>query len=124
MTNHVLYSYRGSWVANGLSTPWESAWRLIGDNGTVTWDGEQTFRAQVVAEKKGRVHSTRNVDVPLDPAALPLTGHAGCIDEFIQCILTGRTPQTVCTDNIKSLAMVHAAIAAADQGQRVACEDR
>jgi predicted dehydrogenase len=122
MTNHVVYCYRGNWVAAGLSTSWESAWRIVGDKGAVTWDGGKTFQAQVVAEKSGFFFKTQDVQVPYDPAALSLAGHAGCIDEFIRCVLTGGTPQTVCTDNIKSLAMVHGAIAGAAQGRRITCD--
>ena len=47
-------------------------------------------------------------------------GHAGLIDEFVDCVRRGRTPETVCTDNIKSLAMVFAAIESAKRGRRVA----
>jgi predicted dehydrogenase len=49
-------------------------------------------------------------------------GHAGCIDDFLDCIRTGRTPQTNCRDNIKSLAMVHGAIESAQRGQKVTIE--
>jgi uncharacterized repeat protein (TIGR01451 family) len=37
MTTQVVFSYRGSWCANGQQTSWESAWRIIGDKGTVTF---------------------------------------------------------------------------------------
>ena len=41
------------------------------------------------------------------------------IEEFVRCVRTGETPETVCTDNIKSLAMVFAAIESAETGKRV-----
>lgn len=121
MTGGVVYDYRGSWVAEGLNTSWESAWRIAGESGSVTWDGGELFRAQAVAEKTGFVYKTKDIAVPFDRAALTYTNHAGCIDEFIRCVLAGGTPQTVCTDNIKSLAMVHGAVAAANEGRRVDC---
>jgi len=37
-------------------------------------------------------------------------GHKGIIHEFVECVKTGGTPETICTDNIKSLAMVFGAI--------------
>ena len=46
-------------------------------------------------------------------------GHAGVIRDFVDCIRSGGTPQTTASDNIKSLAMVFAAIASAEQHQRV-----
>jgi hypothetical protein len=34
-------------------------------------------------------------------------------------VRTGKKPETICTDNIKSLAMVFAAIESAETGKRV-----
>jgi predicted dehydrogenase len=47
------------------------------------------------------------------------TGHAGVIREFLDCVRSGGVPQTAADDNIKSLAMVFAAITSAEQKQRV-----
>ena len=40
-------------------------------------------------------------------------GHEGLIRDFVDCLRTGRTPETICTNNIKSLAMVFGAIESA-----------
>ena len=53
------------------------------------------------------------------PAELEFTGHAGVIREFLDCLEKGTEPQTVCTDNIKSLAMVHAAVESAETGKKI-----
>ena len=47
-------------------------------------------------------------------------GHAGVICEFVQAVQTGTIPETVASDNIKSLAMVFGAIESAELGQPVA----
>jgi predicted dehydrogenase len=39
--------------------------------------------------------------------------HASLIREFLDCLKTGETPETICNDNIKSLALVFAAIESA-----------
>ncbi len=39
--------------------------------------------------------------------------------EFLGCVRSGKKPQTVCTDNIKSLAMVFGAIESAEKGKKV-----
>ncbi|MCC6579140.1 MAG: Gfo/Idh/MocA family oxidoreductase [Phycisphaeraceae bacterium] len=122
MNHDTVYCYRGSWCSEGMNTTWECAWRFIGDKGTMTWDGGETFHAQIVTEEPGFSRKTTDLAVPFDREAVKHQGHAGCIDEFIRCVLEERTPQTVCTDNIQSLSMVHGAIAAAAQGRRVACE--
>jgi predicted dehydrogenase len=46
-------------------------------------------------------------------------GHTGCIRNFIECVRTGQLPETICTENIKSLAMVFGAIESAQSGQRI-----
>ena len=38
---------------------------------------------------------------------------------FVDCLREGRTPETICTDNIKSLAMVFSAIESAEKGRTV-----
>ena len=122
MSHDLVYSYRGSWCAEGLDTSWEAAWRVIGDKGTATWDGAATFRAQEVTGTDGFIRSKTDRDVPYNPDALRRSGHAGCIDEFLDAVRTGNTPQTICTDNIKSLSMVYAAVESATVGKKVKCE--
>ncbi len=46
-------------------------------------------------------------------------GHASLIEEFVACVREGGTPNTICTDNIKSLAMVFGAIESAETGRRI-----
>jgi hypothetical protein len=58
------------------------------------------------------------LEVPV-PAAPALTLHAACIHNFLDCVRTGRTPETICTENVKSLAMVFGAIESAESGTRV-----
>jgi predicted dehydrogenase len=49
-------------------------------------------------------------------------GHAGLIADFIECIRSGRTPETIGSDNIKSLAMVFGAIESAEAGLPVSIQ--
>jgi predicted dehydrogenase len=118
MTQGIVYTYRGSWCAEGLNTPWNSEWRVIGENGSVVWDGKDGFRAQVVAETGGFHSKWRDIEVPA-PDDIKVDGHAGLIEDFCRCLETGATPETVCTDNIKSLAMVLGAVESAEGGELV-----
>jgi predicted dehydrogenase len=113
MTNGLVYTYRGSWCAGGLPTTWESDWRIIGQRGSVKWDGGENVQAQVVSETGGFFSPYQDVDVPPYDATGKIGGHFGLIQEFISCVKTGATPETICTDNIKSLAMVFGAIESA-----------
>lgn len=113
MSNGLVYTYRGSWCAEGLRTTWESDWRLIGQHGSALWSGDDKIRAQVVT-KTGDFFSTfADVDIPADPGINKINGHTSLIRDFVECVRTGMTPETICTDNIKSLAMVFGAIESA-----------
>lgn len=119
MTGGIVYTYRGSWCAEGLNTTWECDWRVIGEKGSVKWDGGNNFQAQVVAERGGFFSKWRDSEIPpYDPGG-KVGGHEGLIKEFIQCVKTGKTPETICTDNIKSLAMVFGAIESAEKKKSV-----
>jgi len=118
-SDDVVFTYRGSWAAEGANTSWESAWRFIGTRGTLLWDGGDSFEAKVVANDTGFLRELAPVDVP-DPADLRQThGHASVIAEFLDAIATGRAPETASNDNIKSLAMVFGAIESARARKRV-----
>lgn len=119
MSEGVLFTYRGSWCAEGLRTTWESDWRIVGTEGSVRWDGGEGFAAEVV-ETRGEFFSKMQ-PVAVPPLALDarIGGHAGAIREFVDCVRTGATPETIAADNIKSLAMVFGAIESAGGKTRV-----
>lgn len=119
MTGGVVFTYRGSWCAEGLNTAWESQWRALGSNGSAIWDGADGFRAEAVEERQG--FRSRMREVPVTISETDKSGaHAGCIRDFVACVREGRIPETICTDNIRSLAMVFAAIRSAQLRRRVA----
>ncbi|NLC57025.1 MAG: Gfo/Idh/MocA family oxidoreductase [Armatimonadetes bacterium] len=122
MTGGIVYSYRGSWCAEGLNTSWESDWRVIGTRGSVRWDGQELFQAEEVIGQEGFLRERRAVEIPEHDPGEKVGGHAGLLREFIRCVQSGETPETNCTDNIKSLAMVFGAIESARQGRRVVIE--
>jgi predicted dehydrogenase len=123
MANGVRLTYRGSWVAQGATTPWEASWRVIGTGGTALWDGaESVMLHRMEAPQPGEKHATMRPAEPAPPAPkLAHEAHGGCIDDMIAAVRGGRPAATRGEDNVLSLAMVHAAIRSADrQGARVA----
>jgi predicted dehydrogenase len=118
MSGGAVYTYRGSWCAEGLNTSWECDWRISGTRGSILWDGGDGVRAQVVAGDQGFLRPMRDL-VPHLPTGTQPSGHAACIADFIRCLREGRPPETICTDNIKSLAMVLGAIESAETGRRI-----
>jgi predicted dehydrogenase len=120
MSNGIVYCYRGSWCAEGLRTTWESDWRVIGQKGTVRWPGDATMEAEVVTGDEGFFRPTTMPEIPPAPESARVGGHAGIIREFVDCVRTGQQPETIASDNIKSLAMVFGAIESARKGKPVA----
>ncbi|MEI6084951.1 MAG: Gfo/Idh/MocA family oxidoreductase [Verrucomicrobiota bacterium] len=119
MANGLMYTYRGSWCAEGLNTSWECDWRIVGTKGSAKWNGGDGFQAEVVTKAGNFTSDKAPVDWPAHDPGSKVGGHAGLMREFVDCVRTGQTPETICTDNIQSLAMVFAAIESAEKGQRV-----
>lgn len=119
LSDDVVFTYRGSWCAEGERTSWESTWRIVGSKGMLTWDGEETFKAAVAGTEPGLLHGFTPIDVPPPEKDEETHGHVSVIADFLDAISSGREPETVSHDNIKSLAMVLGAIESAKSGQPV-----
>lgn len=121
MSDGLVFNYRGSWCAEGMNTSWECDWRAQGSGGSALWDGADSIQA----EAKSKVESQGSFMSKIRKLSTPVKkkiknpGHSGVIREFLDCVKNGKTPQTVCQDNIKSLAMVHAAIESAEAGRKI-----
>ena len=118
-TGDVVFTYRGSWSAEGANTSWDSAWRIVGSRGTLLWDGENEFVLNVVDGEEGFFRPLRQVDVPSAPDRRLANGHMSVIDDFLDAIEKGREPETSGRNNIKSLAMVFSAIESAAARRRI-----
>lgn len=118
-SDDIVFTYRGSWCAEGERTSWESQWRLVGTKGMLTWDGEESFKAALAGEEPGLLRGAASVNVPGPEHDEETHGHASVIADFIAAIRTGKRPETVNSDNIRSLAMVFGAIESAKTGRRI-----
>jgi predicted dehydrogenase len=119
MGDDVRFTYRGSWCAEGANTSWESRWRITGTKGTVLWDGAEDFDAHRVAADEGFLREQEQILVPATVNVSETEGHASVIRAFLEAVEEGRAPETGAEDNIRSLAMVMAAIESARTGHRV-----
>ena len=117
MTGGLRYTYRGSWSSEGRDTSWEADWRAVGPHGTALWDGHGAPSAGVVIGTEGFSRDAEVIEgvVRHDSPG----GIAGSLQDFLNALETGETPMGECHDNIKSLAMVFAAIESSATGQRV-----
>jgi predicted dehydrogenase len=117
MSNGVIFTYRGSWCAEGFHTSWNGDWRFITDKGTLLYDHDQDPKAVEVANNEGFHRQLKDVTMP--PPCVEHTGMHGALREMLEFLRTGRKPQCECHDNIQSLAMVFAAIESSKKGKRV-----
>jgi len=117
--NSIVYTYQGSWCSQGLRTAWESQWRINGTCGSVIWDGCEKFSAQILNSENSGNSQFTDISVPNLEKSSKTGGHFGVISDFIDCIRTKQSPETICDDNIKSLQMVYAAIESSKQGKKV-----
>jgi predicted dehydrogenase len=117
MSNGLIFTYRGSWCSEGLNTSWECEWRAIGEKGTATWDGHEEVKGEYAIGGDGFSRDLETAKVQDAPQIDP-PGHAAAIRDYLDALANGSTPLTVCDDNIKSVAMVHAAIASAASGEK------
>ncbi len=119
MTGGVVFSYRGSWCAEGANTAWDSTWRITGSNGTLLWDGENTLIAHTPSGDTSFLRDTVEITVPPLAASHKAQEHASVIADFLHAVANKHRPETDSADNIKSIAMVFAAIDSAKQGRRI-----
>lgn len=123
MTDGSLFSYRGSWCGEGLNTSWQGRWRAQGERGAAEWNGEDGLRAEIVSKVGGFQSELTPLAPPDDFDAWRKGGHASMIEHFFRCLDEGIEPETVCHENIKSLAMVFAAIRSAAERREVAVSE-
>ncbi len=120
MSDGSVFTYRGSWCAEGAPTSWESQWRINGERGTAIWDGTNAPYAEVVAagDQTGKfIRDYERVEAAF--AWQGRSGHEGCFDEMFAALADGRPAETDCRDNIKSMAMVLGAIDSAKTGRKI-----
>lgn len=119
MDDGSVFTYRGSWSAEGFNTSWESDWRVIGSLGTLRWDGVNAPVCQVVDNLQSDqfIRDYKEIELPITWKGRE--GHWGCLDEMFASLEEDRPSETDCRDNFKSVSMVFAAIESNKQGRRI-----
>ena len=117
MTDGVTFSYRGSWCAEGRQTSWNGDWRFQGERGSMVYAQDELPVVEVVAARTGFHRGCKPLKVR--PASVKHLRMHGALREMLAYLRRGTVPQTECHDNIKSLAMVFAAIESSRKGRRV-----
>ena len=76
-------------------------------------------QVELVSETGGFHSKVKPIDLPSLSDSSKTQGHGSLIAEFVACIRSGKVPNTIASDNIKSLSMVFGAIESAAIGKRV-----
>lgn len=121
MNNGIFFSYRGSWSSIVFNTSFNGKWRIVGEYGTLLWDGDSIFSIEKRTDSRC-VHK-EDVGIPdefeLKPYELFLHELEQNLELFLSSISTGSLPDCWCGDNINSLEMVLSAIKSAESGKIV-----
>jgi predicted dehydrogenase len=117
MDNDAIFTFCGSWTSDGCQTSWNGDWRIIGDQGTLLIKNDEAPYGQKITSSEGFERPL--VDLPIAEASISITGWHVALRGMLNYLRTGAIPETECHDNIKSLAMVFAAIESSQQGCRI-----
>ena len=115
----VVFGYESGLMAThvacgcavGSQTGWNGDWRIEGPRGTIDWSASAITHHHLHRTAERISREVPRLEVP--PAEVAI------LDEFVASIREGREPECSAADNLKSLAMVFAAIESAKAGRRV-----
>ena len=111
-TDGLIGTHHSLGCSVGKQSPWNGEWRIEGAEGSLTWEDDALyFTCAHPSDKRAREA------LPLDELAL--TGQDALLAEFVAAVNEGREPECSGKDNIKSLALVFAAIQSAKEGRFV-----
>lgn len=109
----IRWVYNGSWCSPGSETSWNGSWRVSGERGSALWDGD----------------GEPMLDLATGVAVAPTTDEAGAggieqaLSVFLHTLDEGGTPRGEIRENVRSLAMVEAALVSSARGRRVTIDE-
>src|SRR5205823_4036934 len=114
MANGVCATYEGNCLEAGSQNSWHGElYRAECENAAVTLDRDGVVR--ITRHSPGTGLSVQDVA----PVRRPHEGHLAILEQFLDWLDGGEAPATVLDDNLRSAAMVFAAIEASRAGQAV-----
>lgn len=106
----VIHHSFGSSV--GRQAPWNGDWHIDGPDGSITWQEDEIFVTRFHPPEEQKRDLIQLDDV--GPG-----GQDAIMNEFVQAVSEGREPECSGSDNLKSLAMVFAAVTSAREERPV-----
>lgn len=111
LTGGAQATISGTFVGRGFETAQEGLITIVGPDGTLRY-GED---ARVRLHRDGE---TREIAMP----EMPAVDCAFTLDHFLECLTTGRRPETDLEDNLKTFQVLLAALESDDSARRVRVE--
>ena len=105
------FVFTGSWCAPGLETSWNGSWRISAEHGSAAWDGGSHVSVETDALRERDIAPAAKEEI------------AGSLAEFLDALRTGAEPSGSARQNVRSLAMVEAAVRSAESGARVRIDE-
>jgi predicted dehydrogenase len=115
----AVVSWRGSWVSPGPQTAWAGEWRMECARGEIVWTSRGDQGGVAADRVTVRPRDGRGQERELDLPVLRLYGRAGALAAFAAAVAAGVEPESSGRDNLRSLALVEAAVAAAATARTV-----
>jgi predicted dehydrogenase len=119
----IVFEYADGLVAThvscgcavGSQTSWNGDWRIEGPEGSIQWEKTAMWYSHL-----HRTESREHREIfPLSVAP----SEAAILEEFLTSLRENRQPECNAPDNLKSLAMVFAAIRSAEEKRKVLLEE-
>ncbi len=106
-------TYDGDFAPHGTETSWDGEWELVGDAGRLTRRTRDGGPEEVVLQEWGKAPRV------VEPEQLAYTDRAATLESLRVAVEAGEPPETVATDNIKSVAIVAACLQSIETGTQV-----
>ena len=116
-SNGAVVTYSGSYVAQGINTPYSGLWRIEGSTGQLQFSGDGGELPVMLSRRE----SEEERELPLIHS--DLLGPAKVCHQFLLSLEKGTIAPTDSTDNIKSLCMGWAADISSQESRRVRMEE-
>jgi predicted dehydrogenase len=117
MTENARVLYNASWCAKGDYSDWHGNWQIEGTKGTIVY-GHGKATLHTIPEGYSPTKSKE-----IKPRKMKKVEQAFVLDNFIKSIKADERPLTDVYDNIKSVAMVFAAVKAVKSERKVTVVD-
>jgi predicted dehydrogenase len=110
----VVLTYTGTLAPRGQKTGWDGVWHIACDGGSILWQGDQVvvrpLERPLSAKVRRRLLGGDWKGHRVKPLPIEEPDRLGSLAELAAAVREGREPETSARDNLRSLALVFAAI--------------